>query len=108
MVLAHHLLISAYGFWLPNDPRGSWSDFVFAWELFHFGGAATKVEPGAKRSVAGKKHNRAARVATKEHLKYPSVILDDAQIASVARGFQRMVDKAGYDVLACAILPEHV
>ena len=42
MVLASHLIISAYGFWLPNDPRGSWSDFVGSWELLKFG-PATKV-----------------------------------------------------------------
>jgi hypothetical protein len=27
-VLAYHVVLGAYGFWLPNDPRGSWSDFV--------------------------------------------------------------------------------
>ena len=41
-MIAFHLIISAYGFWLPNDPRGSWSDFVAAWELRKFG-PATKV-----------------------------------------------------------------
>ena len=41
MVLAYHLIFTAYGFWLPNDPRGSWSDFVRAWELF-ITGKATK------------------------------------------------------------------
>ncbi len=49
MILGHHLIISAYGFWLPNDPRGSWSDFVRAWEIAKFGDA-TKVE--TRRSVA--------------------------------------------------------
>jgi hypothetical protein len=43
MVRWHHLIITAYGFWLPNDPRGSWSDFVGAWELLRFG-EATKVD----------------------------------------------------------------
>jgi len=23
MIIAHHLIWTAYGFWLPNDPRGS-------------------------------------------------------------------------------------
>src|ERR1700680_1345456 len=32
-VLVAHVIITAHGFWLPNDPRGSWSDFVGAWEL---------------------------------------------------------------------------
>ena len=43
MILGYHLIITAYGFWLPNDPRGSWSDFVGAWELLRFG-RATKTE----------------------------------------------------------------
>ena len=27
-VVAYHVIITNYGFWLPNDPRGSWSDLV--------------------------------------------------------------------------------
>lgn len=34
MVRWYHAIFSAYGFWLPNDPRGSWSDFVRAWHFF--------------------------------------------------------------------------
>ena len=37
MVRAYHAVFTAYGFWLPNDPRGSWSDFVRSWELFRAG-----------------------------------------------------------------------
>ena len=51
MPLAYHVVLGAYGFWLPNDPRGSWSDYVRSWELFVAGGPATKTETG--RSVAG-------------------------------------------------------
>ncbi len=28
MVIAHHLILTAYGWWLPNDPRGSGSQAV--------------------------------------------------------------------------------
>ena len=31
MILGFHVVFGAYGFWLPNDPRGSWSDFVGSW-----------------------------------------------------------------------------
>ena len=41
MVHGYHVIWGTYGFWLPNDPRGSWSDFVASWELLRFG-AATK------------------------------------------------------------------
>lgn len=27
-MLGAHVIFGAYGFWLPNDPRGSWSEFV--------------------------------------------------------------------------------
>ncbi len=106
MVLAHHVIFGTYGFWLPNDPRGSWSDFVHAWELFRFGGTATKTN--TRRSLASRTHNAALRKEAKQHLKYPPVVLSEAQIACAAKGFQAMVKKSHYRVFACAILPEHI
>jgi REP element-mobilizing transposase RayT len=105
-VRAYHLIFSAYGFWLPNDPRGSWSDFVRAWELFRAGGPATKVH--TRRSVAGRPHDRQARLRVKEALRYPAVVFDGLQARSIAHGFARMAAKAKYQVYACSILPEHV
>jgi len=55
MVLGYHLILSAYGFWLPNEPRGSWSDFVRSWELALYG-QATKVD--TRRSVANRPYDR--------------------------------------------------
>src|SRR5436190_23751577 len=37
MIHGYHVILPAYGFWLPNDPRGSWSEFVRRWELVRFG-----------------------------------------------------------------------
>ena len=59
-VLAYHLVFTSYGFWLPNDPRGSWSDFVRSWELYWYGGA-TKVTTRA--SLARREHDRDLRRA---------------------------------------------
>src|SRR5438552_2353693 len=42
IVHGYHVIFGTYWFWLPNDPRGSWSNFVASWELARFG-AATKV-----------------------------------------------------------------
>jgi hypothetical protein len=44
MIHGYHVVWGAYGFWLPNDPRGSWSDFVYAWELARFGQATKSAE----------------------------------------------------------------
>jgi hypothetical protein len=44
MIHAYHVVFGTYGFWLPNDPRGFWSDFVGAWELLPFGDATKGLE----------------------------------------------------------------
>ncbi len=105
MVLAHHLIISAYGFWLPNDPRGSWSDFVRAWELAKFG-EATKVQ--TTRSVAGEPHDWKLRQAAKKALKYPAVLFTGQQAKSIGAGFWRYTQRSGVVVWACSILPDHI
>jgi REP element-mobilizing transposase RayT len=106
MVLAYHVVSTAYGFWLPNDPRGSWSEVVRCWELFLAGGAATKTD--TRRSVACRAHDAAARLRGKEALTYPSVAFDGHQALAVARGFKEMVAKSAYQIYACSILPAHV
>ena len=105
MIRAYHAIFTAYGFWLPNDPRGSWSRFVGSWELFRFG-PATKT--GTRRSVATKPHDRAARDAAKRALKYPPVCFDGHQALSISKGFATAIGEHGYRLFACSILPEHV
>jgi len=105
MVLAYHVIFGAYGFWLPNDPRGSWSDFVGAWELVRFG-KATKVS--TRRSVAAVAHDERLRMEAKAALKHPPVVFAGKQALAVGRGFARAVRDSGYTVHTCSILPEHV
>ena len=105
-VLAYHLIMTMYGFWLPNDPRGSWSDFVRAWELFRFGGPATRTH--LRRSLARDAHDVAKRLEMKRHLARDPVLLSGLQARAVARGFARFVQRSGIIVRACSILPDHV
>jgi REP element-mobilizing transposase RayT len=105
MVLAHHVIFGTYGFWLPNDPRGSWSDFVGAWEVFRFG-PATKI--AARRSVASRAHDGQLRKVAKEALRRPAVEFSGVQARAVARGFAWYAERAKVGVLACAVLPDHV
>src|SRR5215468_7580043 len=105
MVLGSHVIFSAYGFWLPNDPRGSWSDFVGAWELRRFGPATKTTETC---SLARRPHDQHARLVAKEALKHPPVQFSGVQARAVARGFQEYVRNSGLVVWACSILPEHV
>ena len=105
MILASHVIFGTYGFWLPNDPRGSWSDFVGNWELARFGKATTVT---TRRSLARVSHDRELRLAAKQALRYPAVKLTGPQALEVARGFIRAIEDADYTIHACAILPEHI
>src|SRR5688500_19604565 len=102
MIAGYHIIFSAYGFWLPNDPRGSCSDFVGSWELFRYGPATKTTE---RRSVAHRAHDRALRMAAKSALKYPPVEFTGLQARAVARGFAHYLDRTDLPVWACAILP---
>ncbi len=104
MLLGFHVIVGAYGFWLPNDPRGSWSDFVWAWDLFRYG-PATKVDTRA--SVAHVPHDRDLRRAAKRALKFPAVRFTDEQIAVIGEGFLQASDEGSYAIHAGAILPDH-
>jgi REP element-mobilizing transposase RayT len=105
-MLAFHGIFTAYGFWLSNDPRGSWSEFVASWELYRAGGQATKVD--TTRSVAARPHDKAMRVAVKQELKHQPVVFTGLQARTVGRGFARAVSRSGHQLLACSILPDHV
>jgi REP element-mobilizing transposase RayT len=105
MIVGYHIIFSTYGFWLPNDPRGSWSDFVGSWELFRHGAATKTTE---RRSLAQDAHDRAKRLAAKRALKYPPVQFTGVRARAVARGFAKYLRRLGITVWACAILPDHV
>jgi REP element-mobilizing transposase RayT len=105
MILGHHVIFGAYGFWLPNDPRGSWSDFVGSYELYRYGRASKTNE---RRSLAHDRHDRALRLAAKTALQRPPVQFDDEQIDAIAAGFGEYVAKSNLDVWACAIVRDHV
>jgi REP element-mobilizing transposase RayT len=105
VIVGYHVIFGMYGFWLPNDPRGSWSDFVGAWELFRYGQATKTTE---RVSVAHLPHDHAARRAAKGALQRPAVVLNGLQARAVGMGFTRYVQQAGVRVWACSILPDHV
>jgi hypothetical protein len=107
MVIAYHVIITAYGFWLPNDLRGSGSDFVRRPELLPFG-KATPVQ--VRHSVASApltRDQRATRFAAKNALTYPPVRFNQAQTIAIADGFADGVRRSGFVFYACAILPDH-
>jgi len=106
VVVAYHLILSAYGVWLPNDPRGSWSSYVGSRRLYALGGAATKVD--THRSVAHATHDRGKRLATKAGLQRPAVRFAGKQAREIGRGLQDYCTKNAWPVHALALMPDHV
>jgi REP element-mobilizing transposase RayT len=105
MILASHVVFGAHGFWLPNDPRGSWSEDAWAEGLKAFG-RATKTDE--RRSLAWREHDRNARFAAKRALTFPAVRFDDRRIRAIGAGFGDFVTRNGIIVHACAIMRDHV
>jgi REP element-mobilizing transposase RayT len=105
MIIGYHFIFSAYGFWLPNDPRGSWSEVVREFELRRFGPAT---DVATTRSVANRSHDHQLRLAAKQALRYPPVKLTGKQALLIAKGFGDAIAEQGYVVDALAILPDHV
>jgi REP-associated tyrosine transposase len=103
MIHAYHVIFGAYGFWLPNDPRGSWSEFVGAWELVRFGRATRALE---RLELTPKQEEQ--RRQAKESLKYPPVQFSGIQARGIGRGFSNGIARSRFTIWACSILPEHI
>ena len=104
MFLGFHFIFSAYGFWLPNDPRGSWSTTIRRFDLLKFD-PATKVN--TTRSVAATPHDYRKRLQAKQALRYPPVQFNGRQASAIATGFAHNAAKQGYALHALAIMPDH-
>ena len=81
LVIAYHLIWTAYGWWLPNDPRGSGSKTVDSDVIAQLG----ELHHGRKRvqppgSVVREFYESAAKL-----LRYPLLKLDDAVSAVVEK-----------------------
>ena len=103
MVIAHHLLLTGYGHWLPNDPRGSTSREVVAGKL-----------RGLGESHVGRKFPQPARRALKSfyreaqsQLEHPILWFDSAKRQVIADAFAQTMQDHRYTCFACAILSNH-
>jgi REP element-mobilizing transposase RayT len=105
MIHGYHVIMPHYGFWLPNDPRGSWSEFVGSWELARFGKTTRHLEQKSLSQLSPAE--LAHREKIRRSLRYPPVQLTGRQALSVAAGFRQQAEKSQYTIWACAILPEH-
>lgn len=103
MVIGYHLIVTPYGWWLPNDPRGSTSRYIASDVIaqlgeLHFG--RKKIQP-ASRTIR-EFYNRAEEVT-----KYPILTFDDAARTRIAEAFAICIRQHRYTCYAFAILQDH-
>ena len=103
-MLAIHYVLGYYGFWLPNDPRGSGSTYVGSKNLLPYG-EATKV--AGPKSVAKRPHDKQLRQTAKQSLALPPVRLTGTQARLVAHGFRDWLATETLPVHALAVMPDH-
>jgi REP element-mobilizing transposase RayT len=104
MIHGYHLIWGVYGFWLPSDPRESWSEFVASWELARFGRSTRTIERREVERGDWEQWRTAATTA----LRFPPVQLKGEQARAVGTGFGVAVRKSRFTIWGCSILPEHV
>jgi len=103
-VIAYHLIWTAYGSWLPNDPRGSTSTTIASDPIaelgpLHYG--RRKIQPS--RETVRQFYQRADEV-----LEFRRILFAPQEFETIAAGLSEGVGENGYTCYAAAIMPDHV
>lgn len=104
MVAGYHLIWTAYGFWLPNDPRGSTSSTIQSIAIARLG----ELHYGRKRIQPAGKVIRQFYEAAGPILKHELRTISNAETSAIADAFGNVIRDRNYTCYACAIMPDHV
>src|SRR5205814_6341889 len=104
MVLAHHLIWTAYGWWLPNDPRGSSSHEIRVEKIADLG----EIHLGRKKIQPSRKELLDFFAASRDVLAHQPMIFTPDDIQFVGKCIGETIHARGYTCYACAVMPDHV
>ncbi|MFI4859394.1 MAG: transposase [Phycisphaerales bacterium JB063] len=104
IVIAHHLIWTTYGSWLPNDPRGSGSHDVRRVDLQPLG----ESHLGRKRIQPAGPEIRAFYEQAIPQLQHNVYTFNATETECVANAFAEVVLRERYTCYACAVMPDHV
>jgi REP element-mobilizing transposase RayT len=104
IVIAYHLIWTGYGWWLPNDPRGSNSHCIRCDVLKDLG------ELHHKRKRPQPASHDLARIydSASAVLRFPLLTFATTEVERIAAAFQNVIRDQRYTCYACAIMPDHV
>lgn len=103
-VRAAHLILTGYGHWLPNDPRGSGSTELRKPTLGELG----TIHHGRKRLQPSRAALREFYRAAEPKLDHPVIWFDAQTRVALGRAVHHVVTERGYTCWALAILRNHL
>lgn len=104
MVIAHHLMWTLYGWWLPNDPRGSTSHTIRCDPLKDLG----ELHLGRRRMQPAGRDIHSFYEQAAGHLQHDLLSFAPNEFPVVADAFNGAIRRCGYTCYALAIMPDHV
>ena len=104
IVIGYHLIWTAYGWWLPNDPRGSSSNFVCSDVIFELG----ILHRGRKKVQPTSSTIREFYSEAQGKLKHALLTFGRDEMSIIAGAIAQMVEQERYTCYACALMPDHV
>jgi hypothetical protein len=103
VLIAHHLVFTGYGHWLPNDPRGSGSEEIRKDDLKQLG----DIHSGRKRVQPPRDELRKFYADAQEQLDSPVLWFDDRQRTLIGKAFAEAIQTFRYTAFAFAVIRDH-
>ncbi len=103
IIIAHHLILTLYGHWLSNDPRGSGSTEIRKEELEELG----PILPGRQYPQPPKWRIKRFYQHANALLAHRPFWFDPAKRQAIAEAFREVVARCNYTCWSCAILWNH-
>src|SRR5258708_3902457 len=104
MVIGHHLIWTVYGYWLPNDPRGSTSHEIRVARIAELG----EIHYGRKRIQPSSKELRQFQQEANAVLKHELLTFTAEDMLLVGSSLGQTIREHGYTCYACAVMLDHV
>lgn len=103
-VIAVHLILTLYGHWGVNDPRGSGSTEFYDEKFAPLG----PIHHGRKRVQPARAELKGYHREHDELLNFPIFWLDEAKAQVVGEAIAEVILSRGYTCYACAVCSNHV
>ena len=104
MIAGYHLVWTTYGYWLPNDPRGSMSREIRNAAITDLG----ELHYGRKRIQPAGRVLREFQKPLKRYCSMQFSLFPRQKWRPSRRSFGDVIRKHNYTCYACAVMPDHI